>query len=97
MTLTGSLNLTKGSYYPFDGCLEDFNRGSLIGDWQLIVRDFSSNVIINAQQIYDFSIVFCDEAGNPCCFADAGVLNTSVSYEACEGDPNLQALPGRNN
>ncbi len=84
----------KGSYHPFNGCLEDFNTGSIIGDWTLEVRDFSNNQI-DGSEIFDFSIVFCDDSGNPCCFADAGILVTSDTTRVCEGDPVLNTtLPG---
>ena len=84
----------KGSFYPFNGCLEDFNTGSIIGDWVLVVRDFSPNAVAG-NQILDFSIVFCNEAGNPCCFADAGILAATVAPPTdtifCEGDPLLDS------
>ena len=84
----------KGSYHPFNGCLEDFNTGSIIGDWTLVIRDFSDN-LINGSEIFDFSIVFCDDSGNPCCFADAGRLVLNTPYVACPGDPILNStLPG---
>ncbi len=84
-----------GSYYPFQGCLEDFDQGPVNGEWKIEVRNFSNlNFALTPNNILDFSLVFCNDDGNPCCFADAGILNTSVNRVTCEGDESLRITSG---
>ena len=45
-----------GSYYPFLGCLEDFNTGTVDGVWTLTVVN---NSPVNTAEIIDFSVIFC--------------------------------------
>lgn len=81
----------KGSYWPFGGCLESaYNIGPVNGDWTIVARSTTIHNL-TPNQILDFSIIFCDDSGNPCCFADAGRLNTGVDYSFCPGDTLLDA------
>lgn len=78
-----------GSYHPLNGCLETvFNAGNVNGSWVLEVRNTSFNSI-SGMRIIDLSLVFCDEQGNPCCFADAGNTSFILDQEACQNDPSL--------
>ncbi len=76
-----------GSYYPFFGCLEDFNGGQVNGTWTLRIDDIS---LLGEGIINSFELIFCETTGLGCfeCNPNGGVINPS-SLEFCEGDPNL--------
>jgi len=74
-----------GSYQPYNGCLEDFNSGSVNGEW-CVTLDNTNNP--NGGQIVDFELIFCDESGFLCCDADAGAILTA-DVLGCEGDSSL--------
>lgn len=78
----------KGSYYPFMGCLEDFNGGVVNGDWKLVVVDGDEQ---GTGSLLDWTIEFCDPNGLGCirCDAKAGNLATYPSVAACRGDSKL--------
>ncbi len=81
-----------GSYYPYSGCLENFNAGPVNGEWTLSILDNLFNDIGN---IIDYEIVFCDPTGIDCfsCGADAGEL-TYNNITACQGNAILNlSLP----
>lgn len=78
----------NGTYYPFQGCLEDFNAGTVNGTWTLSVSD---EEIFYEGELLSFCILFCDPSGINCseCSPNGGYFNVeSKSY--CEGDPGLQ-------
>ena len=75
-----------GSYYPFDGCLEDFNSGPVNGTWTILLRNDPS---FNFGAITNFRLIFCDPRGIDCCFADAGRLLNPTDIARCEGDSSL--------
>jgi len=75
-----------GSYYPFNGCLEDFNTGPVNGTWTLTIQNNPSTYL---GRIYDFRLRLCDERGFLCCFADAGSLANYADVSACEGNDDL--------
>ena len=75
-----------GSYYPFNGCLEDFNAGPVNGTWTILVRN---NPSFNFGAITNFRLTFCDPRGVDCCFADAGRLLNPMVITRCEGDSSL--------
>lgn len=79
----------SGSYYPFVGCLEDFDTGPVNGTWTLQVVNDPTAAFIPGQ-IFDFRIVLCDDTGQNCCFAEAGNLADVPDVAACEGDSSLQ-------
>ncbi|MBK6930783.1 MAG: proprotein convertase P-domain-containing protein [Saprospirales bacterium] len=84
----GLLGAYTGSYYPYLGCLENFNTGPVNGQWVLTVVDAQGNDMGN---FYDYSIIFCDPANILCfsCEANAGnLLQPDVAL--CAGDPQLQ-------
>lgn len=84
-TITGT-----GSYYPYDGDLEDFTTGDVNGIWTVEVRTDPTAASFNPVGIiYNFRLIFCDESGVLCCFADAGVLDGVDDFSACENDPSL--------
>lgn len=76
-----------GSYYPFQGCLENFNSGPVNGTWSLTVTDGQA---VDVGNFLDYEIIFCDPSGINCisCAAEAGNLN-QADVSACEGSPNL--------
>ena len=55
----------RGTYYPHNGELEDFNRGAINGSWSLRVHD-SQPEGNDIGEILDFSVEFCDPAGLVC-------------------------------
>lgn len=75
-----------GSYYPFIGCLEDFNTGPVNGQWTITVRN---NPSVYQGAIVNFRLRLCDERGFICCFADAGSLASYPDVNACEGSAAL--------
>lgn len=91
-----SANLTVtgfGSYYPHIGNLEDFNAGDVNGTWKVEVKtDPTSAITFPVGIIYHFRLVFCDETGTSCCFAEAGNLRGD-DIAACQGDPSLDIAP----
>ncbi|GEM_PF-6880028 len=77
----------SGSYYPYQGCFEDLDEGSVNGTWTLLVQDGlpdDDGVLIG------FSIVFCDPTGIDCqaCEPDGGFI-TGLPIELCQGDTIL--------
>jgi PKD-like domain/Proprotein convertase P-domain/CHU_C Type IX secretion signal domain len=76
-----------GSYFPNNGCLENFNTGPVNGTWTLTVTDGQNNDVGN---FYDYEIIFCDPSGINCfsCAAEAGNL-PQPDVVACEGASNL--------
>ncbi|PHI18461.1 hypothetical protein CEQ90_17760 [Lewinellaceae bacterium SD302] len=78
--------LYDGTYHPSVGCLEDFNLGSANGQWNLNIesnRPGADGAVIN------FRLIFCDDVGFDCCFADAGTIDDG-SLLRCEGHPDLE-------
>lgn len=52
-----------GIYYPSFGCLEDFNQGSVTGEWTLRVYD---NQVNDFGTVKGFEVMFCDISGVSC-------------------------------
>ena len=77
-----------GSYYPYIGCLEDFNSGPVNGDWTLTVINGFANMNTNTGLLNGFSILFCDDDGTGCggCDAFAGDLSGVTDIGLCEGE-----------
>ena len=84
-----NLNFYSGTYYPFQGCLEDFNTGSANGNWTLSIENAPSDYV---GEITYFRIEFCDARGPDCCFADGGNL-LATDILTCEGDTALNIEP----
>ncbi len=80
-----------GSYYPFSGCLENFNSGPVNGNWTITVVNNPSPFYGGA--ILDFRLVFCDVRGIDCCFADPGLWRNPPDLTVCRGADTLSALP----
>ncbi len=82
-----------GSYYPYQGQLEDFNTGLVNGVWKLEVTD---NDVGRLGRLLDWSIQFCDYSGIDCidCEAYAGTLTSIAPISLCQGSPalNLQNI-----
>ncbi|MBL7803697.1 MAG: proprotein convertase P-domain-containing protein [Saprospiraceae bacterium] len=76
----------SGSYYPNNGCLENFT-GPVNGTWSLTVTDGQA---VDVGNFYDYEIIFCDPSGIDCfsCAANAGNL-LQPDVIACEGSNNL--------
>jgi gliding motility-associated-like protein len=75
-----------GSYYPYLGCLEDFDSGSVNGDWTITVTNGSS--VYDDGSFNGFSIQFCDDTGMGCtaCDANAGDLSVVNDIDLCIGE-----------
>lgn len=76
-----------GVYYPFAGCLENFNAGPVNGNWQLNVTDGQAQ---DDGNLFNYEIIFCDGSGISCvsCAANAGNL-LQPDLMACEGEAIL--------
>ncbi len=74
----------SGSYYPANGCLEDFNTGSANGIWQLVVTDHDAP---QTGLLMSVTLIFCDNTGLECAFcgADAGLFQNPVR-SVCASD-----------
>ena len=79
----------SGTYYPYLGCLEDFNKGPVNGTWKLKIKTSPTSTLINGR-LQSVDIVFCDRLGQRCCFADAGTLPKPLNISACEADNSLK-------
>ena len=79
----------SGSYYPFIGSLDDFNTGSIVGTWTLVGNNTAG---FNPGRINGVRLIFCDETGLDCCFADAGTLGDE-DLLSCIGDDTLNYVP----
>lgn len=77
-----------GSYYPYVGCLEDFNTGSINGTWKISIRNNPS--VPYAGAITYFRLILCDPRGFLCCDANPGSLAAYPDVQACEGSAALQ-------
>lgn len=52
-----------GIYYPSGGCLEDFNQGTVTGEWTLRAYD---NQVNDIGTVKGFEVMFCDLSGISC-------------------------------
>lgn len=82
-------NLTtyKGQYYPHQGCLENFNKGSVDGVWTIRCIDFSDG---GQGVLQDAKIIFCLDDGIACgqCKLNPGKI-TNGNINACSGSNSL--------
>ena len=87
--LWASFNNYDGTYYPFNGCLEDFNTGSANGVWTLDIENLGGL----DGNIEFFEIMFCDTNGIDCdpCFLNAGDLQEEF-FTTCQQDIRLRDL-----
>lgn len=81
-----------GSYYPFGGCLEDFNTGPVNGTWTFNITNDPSN---NPGAITYIRLIFCDSRGVECCFAVAGEWQNE-DIRACVNADTLLITPDLN-
>lgn len=82
----------SGSYFPFQGSLQDFNSGPVNGQWQLILHLTPEFLEVEGSQVNDIHINFCDRRGYFCCFAEAGSLHDTSPLTACTTDSSLSLL-----
>jgi len=59
----GESGAYSGVYYPASGCLEDFNLGTVTGDWTLRVFD---NQADDNGSVIGFEVTFCNLSGVSC-------------------------------
>ena len=59
----GVLGEANGSYHPFSGCLEDFDTGTVTGEWIVKVRDQGP---FYEGEIQSITLFFCNPAGLEC-------------------------------
>lgn len=81
--------LYTGSYYPFSGCLEDFDTGPVNGTWTIEINNDPS---LYPGAITYARLIFCDDSGVNCCFADAGEL-INPDILSCVGADTLLLMP----
>lgn len=79
----------RGSYYPYNGNLEDFNTGSVSGTWTVELDNSQS---LSIGRLLYVRLIFCDQTGLDCCFADAGRLD-DPDLDVCIGDAVLDFIP----
>ena len=82
-----SLNTYTGQYYPYFGCLEDFDIGPVNGTWTLRCIDFEDS---GKGTLLDAELIFCQEQGITCgeCFLNPGWI-TNSDLNSCQGDASL--------
>ena len=85
--------LYTGKYYPYDGMLEDFDLGSVDGEWTLNIID---NVQFGKGNLYCVDLTFCEEDGidvKTCTLVEHTLSGDAIV--ACENDPilNISANP----
>ena len=77
----------SGVYYPNMGCLENFNRGPVNGEWQLIITNtspFDNGIFLG------MGMFFCDAQGLDCFVCNPGQSSiTTANSSLCEGDDRL--------
>jgi len=85
-----SLNTYTGQYYPFLGCLEDFDIGIVNGTWTLRCIDFEDS---GKGTLLDAELIFCQDQGITCseCFLNPGWI-TNADINSCQGDASLAVL-----
>ncbi len=54
----------NGNYYPYMGCLEDFNSGPVNGTWTLEIVD---NQSVDVGNLYDVDLIFCEDTAIDSC------------------------------
>jgi len=83
----GAFGNFDGTYYPYDGCLEDLNSSPVNGSWRLDIVD---GLPFDDGTLLDFELIFCDMTGIECtpCEANAGNLLEN-DLEACRGHDSL--------
>ena len=59
----GEATTYTGIYYPSGGCLEDFNQGTVTGEWTLRAYD---NQVNDIGTVKGFEVMFCDMSGISC-------------------------------
>lgn len=84
----------SGTYYPYSGCLEDFNTGPVNGTWTLLIEDVAE---LDEGVIESFTILFCDDTSIDCSPCNPPSQNYALdSVEICRGvlfdDKNLSAI-----
>jgi len=61
--------LYSGTYYPYEGCLEDLNIGEVNGEWKLEIIDQS---MFGEGMLNSFELYFCNTEGVSCDFCEPG-------------------------
>lgn len=80
----------NGQYYPHLGCLEDFNSGTVNGNWTIRCIDFVDG---GKGKLLDAKILFCQDQGVSCgeCTLDPGVIHNQDIF-TCQGDTTLNVI-----
>ena len=83
-----NLSIYTGQYYPYNGCLDSFNVGTVNGAWTLRCIDFEDE---GAGKLLDAELIFCQDQGIFCgeCHLVPGDI-TNPDIIACEGDQSLK-------
>lgn len=81
----------QGSYYPFQGCLEDINTGNINGTWILEIEDVSAFDVGNIECL---NIEFCNSKNINTQFCDTKVGRFRIASDSyCENQTyNLAAI-----
>lgn len=83
-----AFGLFQGDYFPATGCFSDLNTGPVNGDWTITFNNSRTGQQGRATYLL---LTFCDDANSegPCCFANAGELETEPLIETCEFPDDL--------
>jgi len=79
------INQYTGAYLPHSGSLQNFNTGTVNGDWLLEITD---PIQFDIGELTEFTIIFKDQAGIDCCEAEAGDMDLPPLI-ACPGADTL--------
>lgn len=87
----GTNNFFTGSYYPYQGCLQNLT-GPVNGTWTLNVFDGLGADVGN---LITFELIFCDPTGINCfnCVAEAGNLNQPDVVVCARSQAAVLSLP----
>jgi len=80
-----------GQYFPHIGCLEEFNSGTVNGNWTIRCIDYEDQ---GKGTLLDARLFFCDDSSIACsqCTLHPGNL-PELNVSACQSDPSLKNLP----
>lgn len=83
-----ALSLYNGSYYPFSGCFEDINTGTINGSWTLTINDggrFDDGFI----DLVEIKFLEQDGLQFSVCEADALTFSSPLELTACDFQDDL--------
>ena len=88
----GNLGSYSGSYHPFSGCLENFDTGSINGNWNFQILD---NTQFDQGKLLNATIFFFDPSGINCdlCSAVGGEFEVDDLFVCSNDNSNIELEP----